>query len=189
MRNRGGPPSRTMRRNNPRAYRPRAAKTLTQKRRGTAVRTWRRLPNPSRRQPCFSPAGNTVPATGLAQPRERPRITRTTKRGPKVVASKARASGWPSPPLRPPAHSGATPLWPCRSWRGCPRLALAASPNSRTCWRTVVALRSRPPAKNRLPALRAQARARTIPTLHNANPVACGLLKWGKGGVTISVHW
>jgi hypothetical protein len=41
-------------------------------------------------------------------------------------------------------------------------------------------LRSKPRAKTALTALTAQERASTIPTLHKANTVAWGLLKWGK---------
>src|SRR6266446_9277635 len=43
-------------------------------------------------------------------------------------------------------------------------------------------------ARNALTAVSAQERARTIPRLHKASTVACGLVKWGKWVWIVVVH-
>jgi hypothetical protein len=43
-------------------------------------------------------------------------------------------------------------------------------------------------ARNALTAVNAQERASTMPRLHRAKTVACGLLKWGKWIWMIMVH-
>src|SRR5439155_4306474 len=43
-------------------------------------------------------------------------------------------------------------------------------------------------ARNTLTAVKAQERANTIPRLHRAKTVACGLVKWGKWVWMIVVH-
>jgi hypothetical protein len=37
--------------------------------------------------------------------------------------------------------------------------------------------------------VKAQERARIMPKLHQASPVAWGLLRWGKASATVWVHW
>ena len=69
IRKNGCHPSRVMRRNSQRAYKPRSANTMTVQARGIARRTWRSMRNHSRRQACLAVATRTVQATGLAQPR------------------------------------------------------------------------------------------------------------------------
>src|SRR4029450_6891494 len=60
--------------------------------------------------------------------------------------------------------------------------------NSRNCWRTAGSLRPSQVARKALTAVNAQERASTMPRLHRAKTVACGLLKWGKCVWIIVVH-
>ena len=53
---------------------------------------------------------------------------------------------------------------------------------------TFKSLRPRHDARNTVTAVNAQERASTIPRLHRAKTVACGLLKWGKWAWMIMVH-
>src|SRR6266542_4225907 len=107
-------------------------------------------------------------------------MARTVKRVPKVVASRAKANWVPSHCSTTQAKSGTKQGSTARAQRVVPRLAVASEQNSRNCWRTVGSLRFSHVAKNALTAVNAQERASTIPRLHRAKTVACGLLTCGK---------
>src|SRR4029450_10915721 len=65
---------------------------------------------------------------------------------------------------------------------------LPSQHSRRNCWRTAGSLRPSHVARNALTAVSAQERASTMPRLHRAKTVACGLLKWGKCVWIMVVH-
>src|SRR5882724_4336855 len=144
--------------------------------------------NHSRRQACLAVAGRTVQATGMAQPRYTTLSAKTVKRAPKVVASRARANCVPSHWPTTQANSGSKQGSTTSAQRAVPRLAVASEHNARNCWRTVGSLRPSHVARNALTAVHAQERASTIPRLHSAKTVACGLVKGGKCVWIMVVH-
>jgi len=133
-------------------------------------------------------AAKTVQATGMAQPRYTTLSAKTVKRVPNVVASRARANCVPSHWSTTQANSGTKQGSTASARRVVPRLAVASEQTSRNCWRTAGSLRPSHVARKALTAVNAQERASTIPRLHRAKTVACGLLKWGKWVWMIMVH-
>jgi hypothetical protein len=144
---------------------------------GVPGAAWR---HPSRRQAWLAGAARTVHDPGMAQPRETRRIAKPVKRAPKVVAARARAYGgpshWPTTQANRGSKQGATP----RAQRAVPRVAVPSEHHARHGWRPVGSWRPNHVARNALPAVNAQERASTMPSLYRAKTVACGVVKWGK---------
>jgi len=107
-------------------------------------------------------------------------MAKTVKRVPKVVASRARANGVPSHRSPTQVNSGTQQSAPVLVPQCPPRLAVASEQHVRHCWRTAGSLRPSHVARNVLTAVSAQERANTIPKLHKAKTVTCGLVKWGR---------
>jgi hypothetical protein len=124
----------------------------------------------------------------MAPPRSTTLIANTVKRVPRVVASRAKASWVPCQPRSPQPSSGPQSSSTARAWRRAPRLAGASSHHSRHGCRTVLSWRRNHMARKAVTAVKAQERASTIPKLHKANTVACGLLNTGKCILIIAVH-
>jgi hypothetical protein len=95
IRRKGGHPKRTIRRNSPRAERPRSVSPSTVQSLGIAGRHRRRSRHHARRHAPGWFAGSSVQATGIAHPRETTQTASTTNRSPQAVASRAKASGVP----------------------------------------------------------------------------------------------
>ena len=104
------------------------------------------------------------------------------------MAARARASGVPCPPLTTHPRRGAQPVSTPSAGRWAPRLRGTSSYPSRRGWRTVCSLRCLPAASRSLTAVRAHARASTLPQLHSANTVAWGWLTWDRGGLNVIRH-
>src|SRR4030095_3350776 len=107
-------------------------------------------------------------------------MARTVKRVPKVVASRARANWVPSHCCTTQPSSGTKQGSTASAHREGPRLAAASEHNARNCWYTAGSLRPSQVARKALTAVNAQERASTMPRLHRAKTVACGLVKWDK---------